>query len=68
MTTLVVRHTVTNFDARKAGFEARDEGRRPGDGVTGHRVLRDVNDVLAPIELPDAATAAQFQNDPGCAR
>lgn len=63
MTTLAVRHTVADFDTWKLGFEGHDEGRR-SHGATGHRVLREGNNVLALIEFPDAAAAANFQNDP----
>jgi hypothetical protein len=63
MTTLAVRHTVSDFDTWKAGFEVHDESRR-SHGATGHRVLREGNNVLALIEFPTPAAAADFQNDP----
>ena len=67
MTTLAVRHTVTDFDTWKAGFEGHDESRR-SHGATGHRVLREGNNVLALIEFPNAAAAGDFQNDPNLRR
>jgi hypothetical protein len=63
MTTLAVRHSVTDFDTWQAGFEGHDEGRR-SHGATGHRVLRDGNSVLALIEFPDTAAAQAFSADP----
>jgi hypothetical protein len=63
MTTLAVRHTVADFDTWKAGFEGHDESRR-SHGATGHRVLREGNNVLALIEFPNAAAVEDFQNDP----
>jgi hypothetical protein len=63
MTTLAVRHSVTDFDAWQAGFEGHDEGRR-SHGATGHRVLRDGNSVLALIEFPNTEAAQAFQGDP----
>lgn len=64
MTTLVVRHTVQDFDTWKSGFDAHDEVRR-GHGSTGYQVLHDGNTVLALIAFPDVASAQAFQSDPG---
>ena len=44
MTTLAVRHTVQDFDVWKAAFDAHAAARR-GHGATGHRVLRDGQDI-----------------------
>ena len=63
MTTLVVRHTVADFDTWKGGFDDHGEVRR-SHGATDHRVLRDGNNVLALIDFPDAAAAQAFQADP----
>jgi hypothetical protein len=63
MTTLAVRHTVADFDAWSAGFKNHGEVRR-SHGATGHRVLKEGNNVLALIEFPDAAAAQGFQADP----
>ena len=63
MTTLVVRHTVADFDTWSTGFTKHGEVRR-SHGATGHRVLRDGNSVLALIDFPDAAAAQGFQADP----
>jgi hypothetical protein len=63
MTTLAVRHTVSDFNTWKAGFDGHDQARR-GHGSTGYRVLQDGNSVLALIEFPDAASAQAFQTDP----
>ncbi len=63
MTTLAVRHTVSDFNTWKAGFDGHDEVRR-SHGSTGYRVLQDGDSVLALIEFPDAASVQAFQNDP----
>jgi hypothetical protein len=63
MTTIVVRHSVADYEAWKAGFDEHAKVRR-GHGSTGHQVLRDGNDVLALLEFPDASSAQAFQQDP----
>ena len=63
MTTMVVRQQVSDFDSWKLGFDEHEKVRR-SHGATGHRVLRDGNDVLVLIDFPDAAGAREFQTDP----
>jgi uncharacterized protein (DUF1330 family) len=63
MTTLAVRHSVADYETWKSFFDKHDVGRR-SHGATGHRVLRDGNDLLVLIEFPDAASAQAFQSDP----
>ncbi len=63
MTTLAVRHSVADYETWKSGFDKHDAARR-SHGATGHRVLRDGNDLLVLIEFPDAAAAQAFQADP----
>lgn len=63
MTTLVVRHTVEDFDRWSTGFKDHGDVRR-SHGATGHRVLRDGNHVLALMDFPDADSAAAFEADP----
>ncbi|MGZ4594673.1 MAG: cyclase [Actinomycetes bacterium] len=62
MTTLAVRHSVSDYDAWKAVFDEHGSIRRT-HGATGHRVLLDGNDVLVLVEFPDAAAAQSFQSD-----
>ncbi len=62
MTTLAVRHSVSDYDAWKAVFDEHSDVRR-SHGATGHRVLRDGNDVLVLVEFPDAGAAQSFQSD-----
>lgn len=63
MTTLAVRHSVADYETWKAGFDQHGAARRT-HGATGHRVLRDGNDLLVLIEFPDAKSAQAFQSDP----
>jgi hypothetical protein len=63
MTTLAVRHSVADYDSWKIGFDQHANARR-SHGATGHRVLRDGNDLLVLIEFPDASAAQAFQSDP----
>ena len=63
MTTLAVRHSVSDYDTWKAVFDEHASIRRD-HGATGHRVLRDGNDVLVLVEFPDAGAAQSFQSDP----
>jgi hypothetical protein len=62
MTTLTVRHSVPDYDAWKAVFDTHSDIRR-SHGATGHRVLRDGDDVLVLVEFPDVAAAQSFQSD-----
>jgi uncharacterized protein (DUF1330 family) len=62
MTTLAVRHSVSDYDTWKAVFDAHG-GARQSHGATGHRVLRDGNDLLVLVEFPDADAARSFQSD-----
>jgi hypothetical protein len=63
MTTLAVRHSVADYDTWKSVFDAHGDARR-SHGATGHRVLRDGNDLLVLLEVPDSAAAQSFQSDP----
>ncbi len=63
MTTLAVRHTVQDYDTWKGAFDAH-EGVRRGHGATGHRVLRDGQDVLVLIDFDTQEQAGAFTADP----
>lgn len=63
MTTLAVRQSVADYDTWVAAFDGHEKVRR-SHGATGHRVLRDGNDVLVLVEFPDQASAQSFQTDP----
>ena len=63
MTTLAVRHTVQDFDTWKLAFDAHQAARR-GHGATGHRVLRDGQDVLVLIDFDTHEQAGAFTTDP----
>ena len=63
MTTLAVRHTVQDFDVWKAAFDAHAAARR-GHGATGHRVLRDGQDILVLIDFDTQEQAGAFTTDP----
>ncbi len=63
MTTLVVQHTVSDFDTWKSAFDAH-ASTRASYGATSHRVLRDGNDLTVLVEFPDAASIGNFANDP----
>ena len=63
MTTLAVRHTVQDFDTWKAAFDAHAAARR-GHGATGHRVLRDGQDLLVLIDFDTPEHAGAFTTDP----
>jgi hypothetical protein len=63
MTTLAVRHTVQDFDTWKAAFDAHAAVRR-GHGATGHRVLRDGQDILVLIDFGAQEQARAFSTDP----
>jgi hypothetical protein len=63
MTTLAVRQSVSDYDRWEAAFGGHEKVRR-SHGATGHRVLRDGDDVLVLVEFPDEASARSFQTDP----
>jgi len=63
MTTLAVRHTVTDFDTWKSAFDGH-AAVRSGHGSTGERILHDGNAILVLIDFPDAASAQSFMADP----
>ena len=63
MTTLAVRHAVSDFDTWKVAFDD-DATVRSGHGATKERVLHDGNAVLVLIDFPDAAAAEAFMADP----
>lgn len=62
MTTLAVRHSVADYNTWKVAFDDHASVRR-SHGATGHRVLRDGNDLLVLLEFPDASAAASFTAD-----
>ena len=66
MTTLAVRHSVSDFDTWKTAFDGHVSV-RSSHGATSHRVLRDGNNVLGLVEFPDAASAQSFLADPSLA-
>lgn len=63
MTTVAVRHSVSDYDAWKSVFDGHAPVRQ-SHGATGHRVLRDGNDLLVLLEFPNADAAQSFQSDP----
>jgi hypothetical protein len=63
MTTLAVRHTVQDFDVWKAAFDAHAAARR-SHGATGHRVLRNGQDLLVLIDFDSEEQAGAFTADP----
>jgi hypothetical protein len=63
MTTLAARHSVADYDAWKSVFDTHADIRR-GHGATGHRVLRNGNEMLVLVDFPDASSAAAFLADP----
>jgi uncharacterized protein (DUF1330 family) len=66
MTTLAVRHSVSDFDTWKSVFDGHSSV-RAGHGSTGDRILHDGNTVLVLVEFPDAASAQSFMADPSLA-
>jgi hypothetical protein len=66
MTTLAVRHTVSDFDTWKSVFDGH-QSVRTGHGSTGQRVLHDGNAILVLIDFPDGASAQSFMADPSLA-
>jgi hypothetical protein len=63
MTTLAVRHTVSDFDTWKSAFDGHATV-RSSHGATGERILHDGNAVLVLIDFPDGASAESFMADP----
>lgn len=63
MATLVVRHSVSDFDSWKAGFDAHQPA-RVAHGASAHRVLRDGTDIEVLIDFPTADAARGFAADP----
>ena len=63
MTTVLVRHTVESFDDWKTVFDGHESNRRL-HGATGHRVLRDGNNVTILTDFPDRDGATAFASDP----
>ena len=67
MTTLAVRHTVQDYGTWKGAFDAHEAVRR-SHGATGHRVLRDGNDLLILIDFESKEQAGAFTADPSLKR
>ena len=63
MTTLSVRHTVSDFDTWKSAFDSHAPARR-SHGATEHRVVRDGNDIEVLIDFPTVDQARSFTSDP----
>jgi hypothetical protein len=63
MTTLLVQHSVQDYDHWKAAFDGHADNRR-SHGALGHRVVRDGAAVTALIDFPDRNAAEEFVNDP----
>jgi hypothetical protein len=63
MTTLAVRQSVADYDTWETAFDGHEKVRR-SHGATGHRVLRNGNDILVLVEFPDEASAQAFGADP----
>jgi hypothetical protein len=61
--TLLVRHTVENYNDWKPVFDGHEANRRL-HGAAGHRVLHDGNQVTLLIDFPDRASAEGFASDP----
>ena len=59
MTTLVIRHAVSDFAAWKRAFDADPLG-RARNGVLHHRVYRDGADVVIHLEFATRAEAEAF--------
>ncbi|MFN8183962.1 MAG: hypothetical protein U0R23_06040 [Candidatus Nanopelagicales bacterium] len=66
MTTLLMKHSVADYDSWFAVFTAHQDVRTQ-HGATSHRVLRDGNDVVICLEFPDAESIAAFRADPSLA-
>ena len=66
MTTVAVRHKVTDFEAWKGFFDEHGAVRK-GHGTTGETVLRDAgdpNEVLVLTYWPSGTEAQAFLGDP----
>ena len=63
MTTLLVQHQVGHFSDWKQAFDGH-EANRQSHGATGHRVIRDGEEITALIDFPDRNSAEAFVNDP----
>ncbi len=63
MTTLMVTHSVQDFDAWRASFDA-GAAIRTEHGATSVRVLRDGDRVVGLLEFPDDDAARGFLADP----
>jgi len=63
MTTLSVRHTVSDFDTWKSAFDSHEPARR-SHGATSHLVVRDGNDIEVLIDFPSVDAARSFTADP----
>jgi hypothetical protein len=61
--TLHVRHTVEDYDNWKIGFDEHEANRR-SHGATGHRLMRDGNDLTILLAFPDVESAKAFTADP----
>ena len=65
--TLIVRHTVADYDAWRKVYDDAGASVRSKHGCTAHAVMRvpgDPNDVAATHEFPTLAQAEAFVNDP----
>ena len=60
--TLLVRHSVESYDDWKPVFHGHEASRRR-HSATGHRVLRDGNQVTILIDFPDRGLAEGFASD-----
>ena len=66
MTTIIVRHTVADFDKWKPFFE-ENRGFRESHGITDGSVYRDAsaaNDVVIVMQVEDLARAKEFVASP----
>jgi hypothetical protein len=66
MSTLLMRHQVTDFDGWFAGFTSH-ESLRTSHGATSHRVFQDGDTVVVSVDFPDEASVAAFRADPALA-
>jgi hypothetical protein len=66
MTTVAVRHSVSDFDTWKTAFDGHASV-RTSHGAIGQRVLHDGNNILVLIDFPDAASVQSFMADPSLA-
>ena len=63
MATAIVRHTVKDFDAWVDAFNG-NRSFRESHGATGHRVMRDGNNVVVLVDFPEESNANAMINDP----